>query len=68
MADKDIEVVYYYKKTSAGVEVKYIDQVTKGEIAPSENITGLENDTYQTQAKEVEGYELVVHHQIQVEK
>ena len=60
VADKDIEVVYYYKKTSAGVEVKYIDQVTKGEIAPSENITGLENDTYQTQAKEVEGYELVV--------
>ena len=60
VADKDIEVVYYYKKTSAGVEVKYIDQVTRGEIAPSENITGLENDTYETQAKEVEGYELVV--------
>ena len=60
VADKDIEVVYYYKKTSAGVEVKYIDQVTKGEIAPTENMTGSENDTYQTQAKEVEGYELVV--------
>ena len=60
VADKDIEVVYYYKKTSAGVEVKYIDQVTKGEIAPSENITGLENDSYETQAKEIEGYELVV--------
>ena len=60
VADKDIEVVYYYKKTSAGVEVKYIDQVTKGEIAPTENITGSENDTYQTQAKEIDGYELVV--------
>ena len=32
----NIEVVYYYKKTSGGVLTKYIDQVTKKEIA--ENI------------------------------
>ena len=29
----NIEVVYYYKKTSGGVLTKYIDQVTKKEIA-----------------------------------
>ena len=60
VADKDIEVVYEYKKISAGVDVKYIDQVTKEEIAPAENITGLEKDPYTTQAKEIDGYELVV--------
>ena len=57
---EDIEVVYYYKKISSGVEVRYIDQVTKEIIYPTENITGLENDYYETQSKEIDGYELVV--------
>ena len=60
VADKDIEVVYYYKKTSAGVITKYIDQVTKEEIATSKSQTGLENDDYTTTAEVVNGYELVV--------
>ena len=57
---EDIEVVYYYKKISSGVEVRYIDQVTNEIIYPTENITGLEKDYYETQAKEIDGYELVV--------
>ena len=57
---EDIEVVYYYKKISSGVEVRYIDQVTNEIIYPTENMTGLENDYYETQAKEIDGYELVV--------
>ena len=60
VADKDIEVVYYYKKTSAGVITKYIDQVTKEEIAPSQSQTGLENDDYTTTPAVVKGYELVL--------
>ena len=58
--DKDIEVVYYYKKISSGVEVKYIDQVTGKEIADTVTKTGLEKDPYETEAKNVEGYELVL--------
>ena len=56
----NIEVVYYYKKTSGGVLTKYIDQVTKKEIAASKHQAGLENDDYTTSAVVVEGYELVL--------
>ena len=57
---ENIEVVYYYKKTSQGVVTKYIDQVTKEEIAPSQSQTGLENDDYTTTPAVVKGYELVL--------
>ena len=60
VADKDIEVVYYYKKNSAGVVTKYIDQVTKEEISASKSQTGLENDDYTTTEVVVPGYELVL--------
>ena len=59
VARENIEVVYKYKKTSAGVEVKYIDQVT-GDVLETETKTGLEKDTYTTTAKDIDGYELVV--------
>ena len=54
-----IEVVYEYKKISAGVDVKFIDQVTGEEIADKEHQDGLEKDNYTTEAKKIEGYELV---------
>lgn len=55
----DIEIVYYYKKISEGVEVKYVDQVTGEEIENTEIIEGLEKDKYEAEEKEIEGYELV---------
>ena len=60
VAREDIEVTYYYKKISAGIEVKYIDQVTRAEIATSTYQSGLEKDPYTTEAKNVAGYELVL--------
>ena len=54
----DVEVTYKYKKISEGVDIKYIDQVTGDELA-SEHLDGLEKDGYTTEAKEIEGYELV---------
>ena len=57
---KDVEVVYYYRKNTAGVDVRYIDQVTRGEIATSKHLDGLEDESYETEPEKVEGYELVV--------
>lgn len=54
-----IEVIYEYRRVSGGVIVKYIDQVTKENIAEEERIDGLVNDNYTTKAKDVEGYRLV---------
>ena len=59
MARENIEVVYEYKKISAGVDVKFIDQVTGEEIADKEHQDGLEKDNYTTEAKKINGYELV---------
>ena len=56
----NVELVYKYKKTTGGVDVKYIDQVTGEEIADSMHIDGLEGATYSTDEKIIEGYELVV--------
>ena len=60
IGNADVEVVYYYKKISDGVEIKYIDQVTGEELVPSETIEGLEKDEYETEPKDIPGYELVV--------
>ena len=60
MQSNETEVTYYYKKNSAGVVTKYIDQVTKEEIAASKSQTGLENDEYTTIEEVVPGYELVL--------
>ena len=56
----DIGVTYQYKKISTGVDIKYIDQVTKEEIATPTHQSGLEKDAYTTSAKDVAGYELVL--------
>ena len=59
MTPEKIIVTYYYKKNTS-VEVRYIDQVTGKEIADTVTKTGLERDPYETEAKDVEGYELVL--------
>ena len=59
MTPEKIIVTYYYKKNTS-VEVRYIDQVTGKEIADTVTKTGLEKDPYETEAKNVEGYELVL--------
>ena len=57
---KDVEVIYYYKKKTTGLNVKYIDQVTKEEIATFYHIDGLENEKYETNSKDIADYELVL--------
>ncbi len=59
-SENDITVSYIYAKSVGSVEVKYIDQVTKKEIAAKVTITGEVDQNYTTQVKEVEGYELVL--------
>jgi len=56
---EDIIVTYYYKKISAGVDVKYVDEMTGEEISGMIHMSGLENEEYTTTSKEIPGYELV---------
>ena len=60
MGREDVEVVYGYKKISAGVLTRHIDTVTKQEIAPSTLQSGLENDDYTTSSVNINGYVLEV--------
>ncbi|MBO5477853.1 MAG: MucBP domain-containing protein, partial [Clostridia bacterium] len=60
MGRHNIEVVYEYKKISQGIEAIYVDQSTGDIITASVVKTGLENEAYTTEAKIVEGYELVL--------
>ena len=55
--DEVIEVKYYYIK-KASVVVKYVDEKTGEEIAERVVIEGHENDPYDTEAKDIDGYEL----------
>ena len=58
MTKEEIRVTYYYVKKTE-VSVKYVDKETGEEIAERTNIPGNEGDTYQTQEKEISGYDLV---------
>ena len=58
LRDEVIEVKYYYIK-KATVVVKYVDENTGEEIAKEETIEGHENDSYETQEKEIDDYNLV---------
>ena len=59
MTKAPITVIYYYVHNSAGVIVKHIDIKTNKEIAKQDKITGQEGDGYETNEKEIEGYDLV---------
>lgn len=56
---EEIEVVYEYRVVTSGVIVKYVDIYTNEILAESEVIEGVENDSYNTKNKEIDGYELV---------
>ncbi len=58
LRDEVIEVKYYYIK-KATVVVKYVDENTGEEIAKEETIEGHENDSYETQEKQIDDYNLV---------
>ena len=57
MTEEKIEVIYYYEKLSV-VKVEYIDKYT-GETIGEEKIEGHEGEKYKTEAKEIEGYDIV---------
>ncbi|MDO4282284.1 MAG: MucBP domain-containing protein [Clostridia bacterium] len=57
---ENIEVVYRYRKISSGVDIVYIDQVTKSEIVTRDHQDGMEGTDYTTLPKKIEGYELVL--------
>ena len=57
MTEEEIEVIYYYEKVTK-VKVEYIDKQT-GEKLDEDEIKGHEGDSYETEEKEFDGYELV---------
>ncbi len=59
VANSDITVLYGYKKKTSGVDVEYIDQITRKQIYSTIHLDGLEGASYTTDAKNIEGYELV---------
>ena len=39
--------------------IRYLDKDTNNELAPDDIITGKVNDTYKTERKDIDGYELI---------
>lgn len=58
MTEEDIEVIYYYAKTSK-VTVKYLEKTTNKELADEEEIEGYKGKEYTTEKKEITGYTCV---------
>ena len=57
MTAEEIEVIYYYKR-QAKVKVEYIDKDT-GDVLDNAEINGHIGDDYQTEKKEIEGYDII---------
>ena len=57
---EDITITYNYKKNSAEVKTKYIDTVTRREIAQGNTQTGLEGEPYQTFPEQIDKYVLEI--------
>ena len=55
--EEEIIVNYYYRKSST-VTVKYVDKLTGEEITEETIITGYEDDDYEAEEKEIEGYDI----------
>ena len=53
-----IYVTYYYVRNSE-VNVRFVDKVTGADVADMINISGKAGDDYSTEAKEVDGFDLV---------
>lgn len=60
MEREDITATYEYKKISAGVDIRYIDDVTGELLEDVTHLDGLEKDTYESEAKDFDGYLLEV--------
>ena len=56
LGEEDITVNYYYSKITEGIE-KYIDVINE-ELLETETIEGIVGETYETAARNIEGYTL----------
>ena len=61
MTEATIEVIYYYRVKDAVVHVRYLEKGTNIVLADPDRIDGKVDDDYQTEAKEIDGYQLVEH-------
>ena len=61
MTEATIEVIYYYRVKDAVVHVRYLEKGTDIVLADSDRLDGKVDDDYQTEAKEIDGYQLVEH-------
>lgn len=57
--DKDIHVAVEFEKIPTKVIIKYIDEETGKEISKQDIIEGIINTSYETNSKQIEGYELL---------
>lgn len=55
----NVIVTYGYKKTTGGVDIRYVDQVSGSEIYSTIHFDGVEGTSYTSEAKDISGYELV---------
>ena len=61
MTEATIEVIYYYRVKDAIVNVRYLEKGTEKVLADPDRIDGKVDEDYQTEAKEIDGYQLVEH-------
>ena len=61
MTEDTIEVIYYYRVKTAVVNIRYLEKGTDEELAKPTQVQGKVDEQYQTNPKEIEGYQLVEH-------
>ena len=61
MTEATIEVIYYYRVKDAVVHVRYLEKGTDIVLADPDRLDGKVDEDYQTEAKDIEGYQLVEH-------
>ena len=61
MTEETIEVIYYYRVKTAVVNIRYLEKGTDEELAKLTQLQGKVDEQYQTNPKEIEGYQLVEH-------
>ena len=59
MTKEDITITYVYHKAKAEVIVKYLEKKTEKELAPSETISGVVGDAFETSRKTIPNYRAV---------
>ena len=61
MTEDTIEVIYYYRVKTAVINIRYLEKETDKELAKPTQLQGKVDEQYQTNPKEIEGYQLVEH-------